>query len=221
MSVSNEYHKIDTVFKRDPATNNKRLLLGEFSNPAFAFLARNTWVFTEKVDGTNIRLTFDPVNRKIWYGGRTDMAQIPAFLLQRLQEIFDPMADWLYESFPDGVVFYGEGYGAKIQKGGGNYRQDPGFVLFDIKVGDWWLERSNVEDIAGKHGLDVVPVIGRGDLTTMVERAAQGIGSQWGDFAAEGIVARPEVELKDRGGNRIITKIKTRDFADAKPASAS
>ena len=27
---------------------------------------------------------------------------------------------------------YGEGYGAKIQKGGGNYRQDQDFVLFDV-----------------------------------------------------------------------------------------
>jgi hypothetical protein len=32
------------------------------------------------------------------------------------------------------------------------------------------------------------------------------------DFQAEGIIARPSVELFSRGGHRIITKIKCRDF---------
>jgi hypothetical protein len=39
-----------------------------------------------------------------------------------------------------------------------------------------------------------------------------GLKSQWGDFEAEGIVARPKVDLFDRGGNRIICKIKGKDF---------
>jgi len=38
------------------------------------------------------------------------------------------------------------------------------------------------------------------------------IESVWGDFQAEGIVARPGVELFDRAGRRIITKLKCRDF---------
>ena len=40
----------------------------------------------------------------------------------------------------------------------------------------------------------------------------KGFSSQWGDFIAEGIVARPKVEMKTRRGDRIITKIKYRDF---------
>ena len=54
---------------------------------------------------------------------------------------------------------------------------------------------------------------GRGTLHEMVEQARKGIKSTWGDFAAEGIVARPAVELKTRAGHRIITKIKSKDFA--------
>ena len=34
----------------------------------------------------------------------------------------------------------------------------------------------------------------------------------WGDFIAEGIVARPKVTLFTRKGERLITKIKHRDF---------
>jgi hypothetical protein len=115
--------------------------------------------------------------------------------------------------FPDGGCLYGEGYGARIQKGGGNYRPDQDFVLFDVKVGDWWLQRDAVEDVSGKLSLDIVPIIGRGTLVYMVELVEKGFQSQWGNFQAEGIVARPACELKARNGHRIITKIKTRDFA--------
>ena len=47
----------------------------------------------------------------------------------------------------------------------------------------------------------------------MVTAASQGFKSQWGDFMAEGIVARPAQELRTRDGHRIITKIKHKDFA--------
>lgn len=210
-----EYDKIQTVFKRDPATQMRTLLLGDYSLPEFAFLAANEWVFTEKVDGTNIRVMIRPGTvADVTFGGKTNAAQIPAFLVEKLQQRF-LVADQrqkLAEMFPDGGCLYGEGCGAEIQKGGGNYRSDQDFVLFDVKVGDWWLQRADVEDVAVKLGLDVVPVIGRGDLSAMVDRVGLGFKSHWGDFMAEGIVARPSTELKTRRGARIITKLKYRDF---------
>lgn len=212
-----EYHKIDTVYKRDPANKHKTLIDGDYSTPEFAYLERCPWVFTEKVDGTNIRVMADKTagpEHCIRFGGKTDAAAIPAFLFEKLQQRFLPQAAALTEMFPDGACLYGEGYGARIQKGGGNYRADQDFVLFDVKVGDWWLQRSAVEEIAGKLGLDVVPIIGTGTLPEMVEMAKAGFASRWnGAFGAEGIVARPATELKDRAGRRIITKIKHRDFA--------
>jgi len=39
-----------------------------------------------------------------------------------------------------------------------------------------------------------------------------GFMSAWGEFKAEGIVARPSIELIARNGKRIITKIKHKDF---------
>ena len=207
---------------RDPAKKFKTLLLDQYALPAFEYLRYNNWVFTEKVDGTNIRVML-PDHREdgkqfgICFGGKTDEAQIPATLVRRLEERFhtDAMRVTLAEMFPEGnACLYGEGYGAKIQKGGGNYRQDQDFVLFDVRVADWWLERSNVEDIAGKLGLDVVPIIGNGTLGDMASMAAIGFKSTWGDFWAEGIVGRPVCELKTRNGDRIITKIKHKDFQE-------
>lgn len=212
-----EYHKIDTVFKRDPATNFKTLLFGDYSQDAFGYLASNEWVFTEKVDGTNIRVMVMPAiaGGEIKFGGKTDAASIPAFLVQKLQERFLPQREALSAAFPDGGCLYGEGYGARIQKGGGNYRPDQDFVLFDVKVGEWWLQRDAVDGTAQKFGLDIVPILGQGPLSDMIEIVREGFNSEWGKFAAEGIVARPAVELKTRNGSRIITKIKHKDFASA------
>lgn len=207
-----EYHKIQTVLKRDPKTNFKTLLDGQYSLLEFEYLSNNEWVFTEKVDGTNIRVMFS--NDGIRFGGKTDRADIPAMLVNALTGMFE--YDRLIEIFGleenTAVCLYGEGYGAKIQKGGGNYRKDQGFVLFDVKVGEWWLQRKDVEDIATKLNLDIVPVIGTGTLPEMIKMARGGFNSQWGEFQAEGIVARPKVEIRIRNGHRLITKIKCKDF---------
>jgi hypothetical protein len=209
-----EYHKIQSIFKRDMTSKRKTLIVGDWTLPEFEYLAGNQWGFTEKVDGTNIRVIFN--EGKVTFGGRTEDAQIPAQLVTRLNERFLPLAAKLAEVFPDGsAVLYGEGYGAKIQKGGGNYRADQDFVLFDVKCGDWWLQRVDVEDVAQKLRVDVVPIIGEGTLHDAVARAKAGIPSTWGNFQAEGIVARPKTELKTRAGHRLIAKIKCRDFADA------
>jgi hypothetical protein len=203
-----EYHKIQSVFKRDPANNHKTFLIGDYSVPVFGYLENTEWIWTEKVDGTNIRVFFN--EGKVTFGGRTDRAQIPATLFERLQELFTPQAGSL-----DGpICLYGEGYGPKIQKGGGNYSAHQDFVLFDVRAGDIWLERENVQDIATKLGIDVVPIVGRGTLRQMVMSCEDGITSTWGDFEAEGYVARPAVELKTRTGERIITKVKCRDFRE-------
>ena len=211
-----EYHKIQTVYKRDPDNKFKTLLEGDYSLPEFEYLANNEWVFTEKVDGTNIRVYIQcaggVVNMDI--RGRTDKAEIPNPLNYKLRSMFNKRWDKLFMAFArkGPLCLYGEGYGPKIQKGGGNYREDPGFVLFDVEIGGLFLERTNVISIAQSIGVDVVPIIGSGTLHDMVAMAKEGIISTWGNFQAEGIVARPSVEMRTRHGERIITKIKCKDF---------
>lgn len=210
-----EYHKIDSIYQRD---TRGRIIEGQYARPEFEYLADNEWVFTEKVDGTNIRLRYDASpqfrgNEHAYIAGRTDSAQLPPFLLARLIEI---MRAAPFESVFNGpVVLYGEGYGAKIQKGGGNYIPDGcDFVLFDVRVDMWWLKRDAVEDVADKLGLAVVPVLGKGTLADAVEMARMGFPStRWpGVAVAEGLVLRPAVDLFDRRGERVITKIKHKDF---------
>ena len=204
-----QYHKIYNVFKRN-MDNPKRLLDGVWSDEAFDYLQNNEWVFTEKVDGTNIRVM---VTDEITFGGKTDNAQIPTPLVKRLQERFLPQKDKLIGMFPDGGCLYGEGYGGKIQRGS-KYRLEQGFVLFDVKVGEWWLKREDIVDISEKLEIDVVPVVLTGTLNEGIRFTSTGLKSTWGDFEAEGVIGHPTLELKNRHGGRIITKIKTCDFKD-------
>lgn len=213
-----KYHKIQSVYKRDPANRCKTFLEGEFSIPEFAYLQDCLWVGTEKVDGTNVRVMWD--GNMMRFGSKTEDAQLSAKLVARLNERFLPQRDCFAKVFPDGACLYGEGYGAKIGKGGGNYRADQDFVLFDVRVGDWWLRRDDIEDVATKLSIDVVPVLGAKTLRQWVEFVAAGFGSQWGPFIAEGVVLRPETELRTRGGDRIITKIKYKDFCTPQTGTA-
>jgi len=213
-----EYHKIQTLFTRDPKTKFRTLIEGAYSKPEFHYLQYNKWVFTEKVDGTNIRVMRSAPKDEhgkrhpsVTFGGKTDNASIPAKLIDRLREKFTE--EKMEKQFPEGdICLYGEGYGAKIQKGGGNYRDDQDFVLFDVLIDGWWLERESVESIAEALEIDVVPIVDKGSFVDMVSMCKKGFKSKWGDFMAEGLVARPAIELKNRAGQRIITKLKHKDF---------
>lgn len=215
MKLSNKYHKILSVYKRDMA-NKGRFMIGDWSTSELKYLKDNQWVFTEKVDGTNIRIMWN--GKDVVYAGRSNNAQLHVPLIYKLDEMFKvlPQRKKFEEIFGTDeidVVLYGEGYGARIQKGGGNYNPDGvNFVLFDVAINRLYLERENVEDIANKLGIKVVPIIGHGTLNEAIEFTKKGFKSQWGDFIAEGIVARPRTELLTRRGERIITKVKYKDF---------
>ena len=204
-----EYHKIKSIYKRDEKTG-KFLENEEWSIPEFNYLKDNLWTFTEKVDGTNIRIMWDEGQVKI--GGRTDKAQIPVFLYDILLSLFTVKE--MENTFTDGtpVCLYGEGYGARIQKGGKYISDGVNFILFDVKIGPWWLKRRDIETIASDLCIEVVPIVGTGTLYQAIRTIKDGLSSTWGDFLAEGMVLRPLLELKDRAGRRIITKLKHKDF---------
>lgn len=216
-----KYSKIQTLFKRD----DKNIIIpDQFTYPEFEYLKDNKWECTEKIDGTNIRIELDfyvhddgvrEIN--VNFKGRTDEATIPAHLYRRLKELFDNV-NWL-EIFDitstTSITLYGEGYGTKIQKGGNYISSGVDFILFDVKVDKWWLQRDAVEDVANKLNIKVVPLIGYMTIPEAVEYVRKGFKSTIAenkDYDAEGLVLKTTTGLLRRNGERLITKIKTVDF---------
>jgi hypothetical protein len=118
------------------------------------------------------------------------------------------------------VYIYGEFFGKKIQKAGGNYDRDNNrFSVFDICVGGWWVPIDMLYDYCKKLDLDVAPYIGTMTIAEAEAMVMKGFKTLVPnvtnpDFMEEGIVARPVVPIKDQRGNRIIVKIKSCDYND-------
>jgi hypothetical protein len=94
-----EYHKIDTLFERD----GKSVVTEQLRNPVYGALRK--WHVTEKINGTNIRVTLTEEG-KVVLGGRTDATQIPADLIQYLYETFaaEKMRSALWLPDPEGNI---------------------------------------------------------------------------------------------------------------------
>lgn len=208
-----KYPKIETLFKRD----EKFKVTDEIRLPEFENIKK--WLITEKIDGTNIRIIYTPDN-KLLIRGRTDKASIPTFLLEELQNIFtiEKVRATLDNPIEQGLCLYGEGYGAKIQKGGGNYNKGNSFRLFDVWIDGCWLEWDKVEEFAEKLEISTVPSLGIVSIETAIlmvkEKRYSSVAQEEGfiNCEAEGIVARAYPTMLFRRGNPIKWKLKIKDY---------
>lgn len=176
--------------------------------------------------------------------GKTDNAQIPPHLEKYMKETFTdikvfaslgikeyiPIEEWaehgwcvskedptpMYEKIPEKYTLYGEGYGMKIQKGGGRYLSNSvSFRGFDVKVNDTYLLRDNAMSIFENLGADTVPYFGQMTIDEAIEMVRAGFISTISEdrtLMAEGLVLSSPLGLKNRRGERLIVKIKYMDF---------
>lgn len=177
------------------------------------------------------------VKFNVRYAGKTDNAQIPPKLLKFMEDNypkekllaslglkeFIPVEEWEsehnwleYDQIPNIYTIYGEGYGAGIQKAGGNYIKDGvGFIVFDVKVNDIYLKTDARDEIANKLGAPIVPLMGYFTLDEAIEYVRNGFKTGlWDnkDFIEEGLVLRTDLGLRNRMGKRLIVKVKYEDF---------
>jgi len=208
-----EYPKIETLYERDENTHRLKQPL-VLKNRVYGIL--KSWYFTEKIDGTNIRVIWR--GGKMTVGGRTEGAQISGELVKFLYEALP--TEKVQRVFPEGdAILYGEGYGAGIQKGGGDYSPTKKVIFYDVMVPDasghqWWLSWENTCDVASKLGLEVDPYLVEMTLEVATEMVRSGFpsGLNGGKRQAEGLVGRPLETLFDKKGHRLILKLKTKDF---------
>jgi hypothetical protein len=213
------YNKIQSLYKRN-LDGDRSLIFGDYTFEEFE--AVNRWTVTEKIDGTSIRIIAsrqEDGTLKTDIGGRTANSQIPTSLLQHL--IYAFRRENLEKVFMDAqhIILYGEGYGAKIQ-GGGYYRKDQAFILFDVKVDGYWLDRDNVFAVSQALEIPCVPQFlnrdGNKAWTTQeiveclelkpASRSAEEV------HMMEGFVARSEPQMYNRHGERIMFKLLCKDF---------
>jgi len=205
-----KYSKINTLWKRE---DNKKgnIIEGEYSMLEFHNI--KLWYVEEKIDSTNVRVIYTPDTLE--FRGRTDNAKIheQGKLLEWLKENIT-ISDLKKEFGDTEVILYGEGFDPKIN----TMWTDTGFVLFDIKIGKFWLTRDSVKDIAERLFLDTPPFLGvmnEEEITQYVktEPYSKYIGDRYDMFyLSEGIVARPVNELFARNGDRVIFKLKLSDY---------
>lgn len=207
-----EYPKIYNLFQRN--NENKKLEIGSFALKEFEYLQNNQWDFTEKLDGTNVRVYWDDEKKQVFIYGRTKTNPLPKHAEEAIRELFN--AKELEIHFPTTkVLFFGECIGKKIQEPmGSKYNKDGvDFVLFDVRINNTWLTRESVNGLAKSFGLKFSPVISQGTIHQAVNMVQKGITSYFGDLKAEGLVIRPSIELYgNKRFNRVIAKLKCKDY---------
>ena len=216
-----KYHKIQTVYFRDPENKHKTLLEGQFAKPEFEYLQNCQWIGTEKIHGTNTRVIVNPETGELSFRGKKDTSELPKPFVEFMDDNFD--AGTMAEIFPNTqATLYGEGYGGNIQKPAKRYIPNGfGFILFDILITNEafpngiWLSQTDVEVTASMLGIKHAPIVFHGTLLEAVEFVRQPQKSEVAHdetLNMEGLVLKPAFSLYTRIGDRIITKLKLSDF---------
>lgn len=213
------YTKINTLYKRD---SKGKIMLGEYSRPEFEYLHDVKWRAFLKIDGTNMSYYWD--GHVLEIHGKSENADISPKLrakmesiltAEKMSELFPVKYDEAGNEIPQKVIIYGEGYGVGIQGGGGYNSKENLFRVFDINIDGWWLEWDDVLDICAKLELETAPYYGEMTIAEAEEMVKPGFKcpiSEDPELIAEGLVLRPIVQLFNKRGERIMVKIKYKDY---------
>lgn len=224
------YGKTENLYARDPKT--RHVIPSVLRVPEVGLVDPAAWLFTEKLDGTNVRLIVrpsiphDPFHVEL--RGRSDAATLPKGLTVEVNQ-HALEAVYMALELPLDVVLtlYGEAYGAGIQKGG-VYSDTKRVRFFDLHTsrkveGDraderssWWRPWSELIYVTRIMDLNTVPIIGLGlnDAIELVRNGFHTTVTEEGGTGglAEGVVARTDPYLFTSRGDRVVFKLKTADF---------
>ena len=218
-----EYHKINGLYKRYNKLEHPTLpegkrynefIIGDFAQPEFEYLFNNQWVWSEKLDGTNMRIYLEwdyEKNLSYKIRGKSEDANLPTKLHEWIVNWIESNKQNLNNTFitSNNVLLYGEGVGDKIQLGGNFGEQH--FKLFDIYINGFYLEKPAITEIASLINLDTVNYW-YGTIQEAIDKVKTKPLSAFGNFPIEGYVGQPAVRLFTAKGERICTKIKVKDF---------
>lgn len=199
--------KCKTLFKRD---DRFKVIIGDFTDDRFKQIG--LWTITEKLDGMSVILAWD--GRELSFHGRTRRTQFNAAQQEYLAAVKADLAPRMATEFGEMAVHvYAEFIGPDIQGDPhkcGMYR----IFAFDVRVGGFWLDLDDAQDVCNRVGIDFVPVadirMTTYEAIEVAQRTSSIVSPDEGYF--EGIVARTDHYLYDNQGNRIMWKLKQTDF---------
>jgi hypothetical protein len=205
----NFYPKIDTLYKRGEDFK----VTDEFRRPEFAYV--NEWLWMEKLDGSNISIVQD-LNGTNWRG-RTGRSQFTAEVQDYLQILCERWHSALVlkriEYKLDSIELFGEVIGPKIQNGG-IYSDKITSRFYDVRINNsLWLDWDSVIEYSRE--LDFIkPTYGVLPTKRIVDMVKAGFNTREGnrEGPAEGIVAKTKIPLYNNNNDRLIWKLKTKDF---------
>ena len=213
-----KYPKIKSLFKRGDDFKFTEQLVSEFLSDFKDFY----WVCLEKLDGMNIRIFCDYEKQEFKYFGRTDAAHIPEHLkpaLDRVVSAAKENADSIKQAFAgiDKFILYGEGFGHKIQSGGLYLGENTDFNLFDCysilpSEKGFWMDELKIQQLAGLLKTNTAPSFESMTVSEAVSMVKSGFSSKHGTARAEGLILKTRFPLFDSFGERLIFKLKTKDF---------
>lgn len=172
----------------------------------------------EKVHGTSANVSWDGNVVAYHSGGEK---------YDRFRALFDhgKLVDAFKELGQGKVTVFGEAYGGKQQGMSHTYGNDLRFIVFDIKIGDCWLDVPTMDRVATRMGFEVVPwrlvtcdletLDGERDMPSEIA-VRRSVGTMDGDLRRirEGIVIRPPFEITLNNGERLIAKHKGEKFSE-------
>jgi len=213
-----KYSKFSSPFVKDEKFKN--------TMAESQYLPEGKWIKTEKIDGTNIRIILTkPENgqREILIGSRKlilnpDDVTSKQFM-DCLKEVNLNKVVEYFKEVDSTVIIYGEGYGAGIQKGG-MYSPNKEFRVFDIRIGLAYQDFEYVEKVCIDNQLNIVPVLGvsktlsYGECLSSLDKFKDTMIKDGCGGKPEGIVYKFEPVLLNKYGERLIFKIKFKDFKE-------
>jgi hypothetical protein len=169
----------------------------------------------EKIHGTSAHISWKDGKIHFFSGGEKHDNFVKLFDTFKLTEAFQAIGH-------PKVTVFGEAYGGKQQGMAHRYGKQLKFVVFDVKVGDCWLDVPNAHRFAERLGLEFVHYKRVStDLAALdAERDAPSEQARRngveGDQPREGVVLRPIREFCDSSGHRIISKHKRPEERETK-----
>lgn len=226
------YDKILAPFARDTA-KSKYVDIVKFSRPEFEMLANVKWNWTLKIDGSNVNVIWD--GERASYVGHTEKTQFNERTKKFLDETFcTPEAETVFEDLygKQPVKISMELVSKDMNQNYGYF--DGAVFVFDIfngSTGKVWTSEETLNAFVSKFegsNVLVAPFIGYMSIWDAVDvaRAYEAIWNRhpekWseerivknplGPYMIEGLVGRLPYELFNNNGDRVITKVKCKDY---------